>query len=310
MRALVLRDPEQDPRLEDFGEPRATDGDVVVSVVAAALNPVDVKQATASGQSNLPRVVGNEAVVDCGGTLAYAERTVSPFGSVAEQAVVAADRLVDLPPQTDPSAAVAIGIPGIAAWMALQHVGQLRDGETVVVLGATGAAGTVAVQGAKLLGAGRVVAAGRRRDRLEPLTDIGADAIAVLDGADDTTRLREAADGDVDLIFDPLFGSPLAAAMKTLGPGGRSVTIGSSAGQTIDLAFGDLLGKSVLSHSNTLADPAAKKAAYREMVDHLTAGRLAVDTEDVTLDNVEDAWRRQREGPRRKLVVRPEGSSR
>lgn len=305
MRALVLHDAGTPPRLKTIDEPDAAAGQQVVEVIAAALNPVDLQQASSSDPSELPKVMGNEAIINSDIGLAYAERTTPSSGSVAERTVIDPDKLVVLPEGVSPSAAVALGIPGIAAWLALTHVGQLSPNETVVVLGATGIAGQIAVQVAKILEAGRVVAAGRRREALEPLTDLGADVIAVLDGDDDTATLREAAGGDIDLVFDPLFGAPLVSAIHALRPGGRSVTIGMSAGPTAEVPFSGFLGKQLLSHGNMLTPAELKKDAYRELVEHLAAGRLVVDTEDFALERAEAAWTRQQKGGGPKIVIRP-----
>lgn len=304
MQALVLREAAKTPHLEDVDEPLAASGEQVVEVVAAALNPVDIAQAS-NDDGHLPRGVGIEAVVATDEGFAYAERAVPPSGSIAELTVVDADALVPLPVGVSPSAAVSLGIPGVAAWMSLADVGRLAPGETVVVLGATGAAGYIAVQVAKILGAARVVATGRRAEALEPLTDLGADAIAVLGDGDDTTAIRDAAGGEVDLVFDPLFGKPLMSAVRALRPGGRSVTIGMSAGAVAEVPFEDFLGRQLLSHLNMTAPGEATRNAYRELVEHLSAGRLVTESEDIPLRDVERAWQRQQQGPQRKLVIRP-----
>lgn len=212
-----------------------------------------------------------------------------------------------LPAGVDPVAAVSVGIPGIAAWLSLDRVARLAPGKSVLVLGATGSAGWIAVQVAKLLGAGRVVAAGRHREALQPLTELGADAIVVLGTEDDSAVLRAAAPPGFDVVFDPVFGPPLAAAVPALVRGGRSVTIGMSAGGSTQLQFGSFLGRSVLSHANQSAPQEMKNSAYEKLITHLAAGRLQTRTEQVALAEAEQAWARQRQGSGVKLVLTPEG---
>ena len=159
------------PTHRAFEEPVADEGQIVVEVAAAGVNPVDVARAAGtfhSGRDPLPFVAGGEGV----GTLPDGRRVyfgtpIRPFGSMAQQALVDASDLIELPDAlSDDGVAVALGIAGLAAWLPLTWRAGLRPGETVVVLGATGVLGSIAVQGAKLLGAGRVVAAGRDAEGL------------------------------------------------------------------------------------------------------------------------------------------------
>jgi len=177
-----------------------------------------------------------------------------------------------------------------------------------VVLGTTGVSGRVALQAAKLLGAGTVVIAGRDGDALKKLQSLGADHIAVLGGDDDAATLRDAAGGGADVVFDPLFGAPLVAAVKALNPGGRSVTIGMSASAVAEIPFAAFLGQSLLSHTNMTTSADLKRAAFSRLVGHVAAGEIVTETEDIPLEGAEEAWSRQQEGPKQKLVIRPPGA--
>ena len=177
------------------------------------------------------------------------------------------------------------------------------------MLGATGSVGLVAVQAAKLLGAARVVAAGRSAAGLEQATAYGADATIRLDEtADLVAAFRDAFGGEgPSYVFDPLWGEPAAAAIQAAAPRATLVNLGQSAGATAELASAAVRFKnlSILGHTN-FAPPRDELAEhYRRLVGHAIAGEIRLDVERVPLDAVADAWRRQAEGPGTKLVVVP-----
>jgi len=175
------------------------------------------------------------------------------------------------------------------------------------VLGATGAAGQVATQAARLLGAGRVVAAGRDRVTLEALRARGADEIVVLGGDDDAGALLEASRGGADVVYDPLWGTPFVAALQATKPGGRTVSVGRSAGQLIaGVPFFSLAGRSMLTYRNGDAPRDIIVSAFHRILAHASAGELVVDIEEFPLEQAARAWRLQQGAPHRKLVLRPE----
>lgn len=305
MRGLVLEDVGGAPRLADVPEPVAGPGQVVVTVVAAGLNPVDLKMAD-DATLPVPRVVGTEAVVELSGRRAYAERTVVPHGSLARRAVVDPRRTVTLPGDLTEEAALAVGIAGLAAWVPLEAVAGLQPGETVVVLGATGAVGRIAVQAARLLGAGRVVAVARDHGRLAELEALGVDATVRLSGGhEDTAAILDATEGGADVVLDPVWGEPMLSALGATRVTGRVVSIGSSAGSAATVPFAAVRGRSLLTYSNQLADPETKRAAYQQLVAHVLGGRLQVATRTLDLSDAVEAWRLQAAGAGTKLVLRP-----
>jgi NADPH:quinone reductase-like Zn-dependent oxidoreductase len=306
VQAFVLEQAGAQPVLQGFGEPSPDGENVTAHVLMAGLNPVDLKQAKDPVQpSPLPRVVGNEAVVDLGGRTYYAERTVAPYGSLAERCLIQRHLAIELPPELDPAAALGVGIAGLAGWVALETAGQLQPGETVIVLGATGAVGQVAVQTARLLGAGRVVAAGRDAATLSRLDELGADATVLLDGEADGAVMLEASQGGADLVLDMLFGAPLAAALQAVRTGGRIVSVGSSAATNVTIPYAAIRGRSLINYTNQLTEPSVKRAAFEQMITHLEAGDLSVSSEVVPLERVQDAWQRQATSPHTKIVVQP-----
>src|SRR5918997_2597215 len=211
MRAAVLHEHGGVPALEEFRDPSAEPGAVMLELEAAAMNPVDVR--VASGQFALerydvPYVAGKEGVGrGPDGQLAYFEYSRKPFGAFAERTLVEEGDLYPVPDGLDPALAVCLGVSGLAAWLGLGWRGRLAEGETVLVLGASGVVGQIAVQAAKLLGAGRVVAAARSAEGLERATGLGADAVVALGaGGELPAAMRDASGGDgYDVVLDPLW---------------------------------------------------------------------------------------------------------
>jgi NADPH:quinone reductase-like Zn-dependent oxidoreductase len=302
------------PVYDAFADPEAGEGEVVVEVAVAGLNPVDAAKAAGTfyaGKPPLPSVAGQEGVGVVAGTgrRVYFDRPVPPYGSMAERALVAADSLMDVPDGLDDGLAAALGVAGLAAWLSLTWRAGLQAGETVLVLGATGVVGQIAVQGAKLLGAGRVVAAGRDAEALERATGLGADATVVLSSDADADALtgafREAAGGDVDVVIDPLWGEPAVAALDALRVGGRLIQIGQSAGAEAPVRSAVVRGRiaDIRGHTNFLAPPEVRREAYAAMAGHAAAGRISVPVERIPLGDVAQAWDRQRAGAHCKLVL-------
>jgi NADPH2:quinone reductase len=303
------------PRWRQFDEPVAGAGETVVEVGAAGVNPVDLAKAAGTfyaGRARVPFVAGGEGVgTVADGRRVYFDAPVHPFGSMAQRALVRSEELIEVAPGCDDALAVALGVAGLAAWLPLAWRADLQPGETVLVLGATGVLGHVAVQAAKLLGAGRVVAAGRDPEALARVEELGADAVVRFDSADAddlTNAFRGAADGDVDVVIDPLWGAPGVAALAALGTGGRHIQIGQSAGATATVPSANIRGKlvDIRGFTNFLAPHEVKAAAHRTMTKHAAAGRLTVDVDRVPLRDVGKAWERMRSGTHgRKLVLVP-----
>jgi NADPH:quinone reductase-like Zn-dependent oxidoreductase len=311
MRAAVLSDYEHPPQAGEFDDPSAADGSVVVEVGVAGINPIDLY--TAAGnlpqKPPLPSVVGREGVGRVDGKRVYFDQPLPPFGSMAERVPAASDSLIEVPEGVDDGLAVSFGISGLAAWLGLEWRGRLESGETVLVLGASGVVGQIAVQAARLLGAGKVVAAARSEEGLARARDeLGADAAVRIDAGDDLAdRFREAAGGGVDLVVDPVWGPAAVAAIEALGERGRLVQIGNASGPVTEVPARPIRNsiRSIVGHTNFAAPQEVKEPAYRTMCRHAAAGELVVPVEEVPLADVGDAWRRQAEGPGRKLVVRP-----
>jgi NADPH2:quinone reductase len=206
------------------------------------------------------------------------------------------ESLVELPDEADGDLAAALGVVGITALLALDRAAPV-DGRRVLVLGATGAVGQMAVQLAKQMGAGRVVGAGRSGERLERGRELGADKVVELGD--------RAAGGPLDIVIDSLWGEPAMAALRVIATEGRLVNVGQSAGADVRVPLESVRNRQGTIHAISSGwTPLERKAeAYRCVLDLAVAGDLTVDREVVPLDEVAAAWERQEESPGKKLVV-------
>jgi NADPH:quinone reductase len=302
--------------LPAIGEVEAPSGDDVVEVLAAPVNPIDLavsRGILATGHPPLPYVPGCEGVGRTGdGNVVWLfggalGRTAS--GAMSERVAVGDSMAIPVPDDADPAVAAGLGIAGLAGWLPLAWRAPLHGGENVLVLGATGAVGLVAVQAARLLGAARVVAAGRSAKSLERAAELGADATVRLDGDDLVAAFKEAFAGDgPSYVFDPVWGAPAAAAVQAAVPRATIVNLGQSAGPTAELASAAVRFKSlsILGHTNFAVPEDELTDHYQRLVGHVTAGDIVFDVERVPLDDVASAWQRQADGAGgTKLVLVP-----
>lgn len=320
MNAAVLRTLGKPPRCEPFAEPIPGDGEVVVQVRAAALKPVDRQMASGSHYASfraLPVVCGLDGVGKLeDGTRVFFAAPRQPHGAMAQCTVVARSHCWPLPDDVDDVSAAAIVNPGVSAWLTLLERAKLAKGEHVLVLGATGTTGRLAVQIAKLLGAGRVVAAGRDEMVLNLLQDLGADATISLDQPAEKLGdafTREAGEAGFNVIIDYLWGSPTEALLSAItrsdfgrAPGRiRLVQVGESAGATITLSAAVLRssGLEIFGSGSGTAPPLDTLLdAYHQVLSRLATGELRIQTELVPLTDVEIAWERK---SRARLVIIP-----
>ena len=318
MHAAVVRSFSAPPTYDTFPPPVASDGEVLVNVLAAGLHPRVRSAANGSHYTSdgvLPMVPGLDAVGRTPeGELLYFIVDGAVPGTMAEQAVVDRRRAVALPPGTDPAAVAAAMNPAMSSWVALRRRVAFRPGGSVLVLGATGNAGQLAVQIAKHLGAARVVGAGRDPERLDLLKTLGADEVVRLgeDEPDAADRLARAA-ADVDVVIDYLWGLPTEQAMPALltARADRAkalswVQIGSMAGQDITLPSALLrAGNLTIQGSGQGSVTAAGIVAeLPSLAAEITAGTFAVDAVPMPLKEVEQAWHAPT-APGQRIVLTP-----
>jgi NADPH:quinone reductase-like Zn-dependent oxidoreductase len=305
MNAAVVRSFERPPRFERYDVPEPTGPtESLVDVLAVGLHPrvrsgAAGQHYTSSGE--LPLIPGIDGVGRLGdGRVVYFVSPDDARGSMAERALVDLRRVIELPAHVDVATIAAAMNPAMSSWVALRHRVPLERGQSVLVLGATGNAGGMAVQVARRLGAGRVVAAGRNPQRLAELSSLGADAVVALDGDSSATAERLAtAAADVDIVLDYLWGRPASDAIVALLTArvDRSralnwIQIGAVAGPTIDLPSVALRSANLRLQGNGqgAVSPEAYLAELPSLVEEINSGVLTLGVRVVPLADVESTW--------------------
>ena len=321
MRAGLLRGFGNPPEASDVTPPEGGNGRALVRVTAAPINLLDlfIGSGRFYGDSPeppyVPGVEGIGTVVEADGlepgTRVWFsfERFDGARGSMAELCAVDEQRTVVLEHTLDDAVAAALGLTGVAAWMSLSWRGKLEPGEQVLVLGAAGAVGQVALQAARILGAGRVIGASRSEEGRAIARRLGADAVVDSSGDVDAIaeRMERACEGPLSLVIDPVWGDLATAALRGLAPQGRLVNFGSSAGIVAPLDSAVIRSKSlsVLGYTNVSLPFENVRAAVSSLHQHAAAGRINPILDRVDLDELGSAWTRAGESPHQKLVVMP-----
>lgn len=319
MKAAVLHKVGGTPRYEDFPDPVAGPGEVVIDVRAVAVENVD--RAITAGThftsegflSRLPAIPAFDGIGTLqDGTLVGFGSPRMPYGALAERTVAPSAMVTPVPDGIDPIVATVLGsaITGMSIRIAAGFV----PGETVLVQGATGVAGRLAVKVARLLGAGRIIATGRDDDQLREVRALGADAVintAIPDS--ELAQAFTAAKGEgYDIVLDYLWGRPTEILLRTLIPESfafpkrtRVIQIGESAGPNLTLPAASLRTSGVeLYGATTGLNAATMSAAYEQIVTWTRSGELTFDIEQAPLRDIETAWQRTDLRGRR-LVVTP-----
>ncbi|MFI7450008.1 hypothetical protein ACIBQX_21140 [Nonomuraea sp. NPDC049714] len=300
MKAAVVTTFSEPPHYQDHPEPQATgEHELVVDVLAAGLHPRVRMQAEGSHYSStdeLPLVPGIDGVGrGPDGRLWYFLSLGATLGSMAERTLIDTRRSVVLPRHADPVTVAATLNCAIASWLALNRRITFEKGQNVMVIGATGGTGRMAVQVARLFGADQVIAVGRDADRLAAIP--GADATALLSDPESIGR----AGAEVDVVLDFVWGAPAAAAMTALVTGRTDPTrpltwveLGSMAGPQAPIPSAALRSSRLQiigsgQGSLTTADMAAEAPAVAA---EIVRGTFAVDATEVALQHVEQIWTR------------------
>lgn len=303
VRAAVVTSFDHPPRCGDVPEPVTTrPHEVVVDVLAAALSRRVLSAADGSHYTSadvLPMVPGIDGVGrDPSGRLRYFVLPDTTLGSMAERTVVDLRRSVELPDDVDPVLVAAAMNPAMSSWIALTRRTAFTRGQKVLVLGATGSAGRIAVQVAHDLGASSVVAVARDPARLIGLTPLGADVLVDLAGPDAAAALARAG-ADVDVVLDYLWGEPAAAALRAVVPARADdqqpltwIQIGSVAGVESPVPSAALRATrlSIIGSGQGSVSPRDIVAELRSLADAVGAGRFDVRPRTVPLEQVDRAW--------------------
>ena len=319
MNAAVVSTFDHPPRYTTFADPVAGEGEKLVSVSAAGLHPIvkALAKGTHYGSTGeLPFIAGVDGVGKLeDGTRVYFGIARSPFGTFAERAIAASWLCLPLPEAIDDLTAAGIANPAMSSWAALTARAKFVAGESVLILGATGVAGQLAVQVAKRLGARRVVAAGRNPEALEKLKTLGADSVISLDKdqAPLVSAFRtEIAEG-VDVVLDYLWGQPAELVLQAISQRGlrktgtriRFIQIGDSAGKTISLAAATLRssGLELLGSGFGSASLEQIRQSLAEFFDVAAKEPFQFHSKAAPLRDVETLWNSAEEGTR--LVFQP-----
>jgi len=304
MKAAIVEQAGHAPVFGRFAEPVATPGSSVIRVTASAISHVTKGRASGAHYSaggDLPLVPGIDGVgVDAAGRRVYFILPAAPFGGMAERCLVDARRCIALPDDLDDVAAAAMAIPGMSSWAALVERAHLRAGETVLINGATGASGRLAIQVARHLGAKRIVATGRNAAAFEELQALGADVTIALTPDRDAmeqafkAQFRDGVDVVLDYLWGPSAETLIVAAAKA-GPEAvpiRYVQIGAASGADITLP-GAALRSSALqlmgSGIGSIAQPRIL-AAIRGVLEAAPVAGFRVATRTMALADVAHAW--------------------
>jgi NADPH:quinone reductase-like Zn-dependent oxidoreductase len=307
MKAAIVTGFDRVPEYGEFEEPVAQAGEVLVKVSASGLSQLVRGQAAGRHYSSsgvLPLIPGVDGV----GRLADGRRVYfafprAPFGAMAERTVVKSSQCVALPEELDDVTAAAVANPGMSSWVALKERARFVAGETVLINGATGVSGRLAIQIAKYLGASRVIATGRNEASVAELPALGADSVIALDQPPERLTevfRKEIVEGGVNVILDYLWGASAESMIGAIAGHGsgnaepriRYVQIGSLSGQTISLPSGALRSSGLELLGSGLGSVSFETLVKNigELMKAVVPGKLKIDVQALPLTQVGTAW--------------------
>jgi NADPH:quinone reductase-like Zn-dependent oxidoreductase len=318
MKAAIITAPGKSPVYGNFNEPLASEEMELIDVTASALSQFSKSRSSGSHYSSegvFPVVAGADGVGrTADGKRVYFALPDTPFGALAEKSRVRSQHCVALPGGLDDATAAAIANPGMSAWAGLVERARLQPGETVLVNGATGTAGRLAVQLARHLGAGRIVGTGRNEVELEELESLGADVVIpfALENPRGAGNYEEALIAQfsrgIDVVIDYLWGESaktvivaIAKAVEDPKPV-RFVHVGGASGeQNIELPGAALRSSPIqLMGSGVKSVPFAKLlGAIGKVFEAVAPANLRIAKTQVSLSEIEKAW----DLPRKPRVV-------
>ena len=304
MYAAVVTAFDQPPVYQEFPTPSPGEDQELVRVAASAIAPRVLSQANGSHYTStdaLPLIPGVDGVAkDADGRYRYFILPDTTLGAMAERTLIDPRRSVALPDDTDPVLIAAAMNPAMSSWIALRRRIDFRPGSRVLIMGATGNAGRMAVQIAKRLGASHVTAAGRNPQKLAPLTALGADTLVDL-GQDEKASARDlaAAGRNVDVVIDYLWGAPTAAALYTIVPAREDdsqpltwIQIGSVAGRESAIPSAALRATrlQIVGSGQGSVSPREILQELPGLATEVTTGGYQIDARTVPLTDVSAAW--------------------
>ena len=309
------------PKYGDFADPIAeNDNQLLIIVKAAAVKNLDKGRVSgqhySSGGDKQPKVAGIDGV----GQLADGTRVygLGITGMIAEKALIDKSKMVKVPDGIDDVTAAALPNAVMGAGAALRYRANIKAGDVVLINGATGVTGRMAVQLAKHFGAKKVIVTGRNPESLAKLLTLGADETISLKQYDEAIvkRLKEInSETPFDIVIDYLWGHPAELVLEVFqGKGGithkvKFVTVGGMAGDKIQLSSGTLRSVDLeISGSGLGSLPReAFKKLFTELLPEVfelaSEGKIVIDTVAANLKDVETAWAKEIEGGKRLVIV-------
>ena len=300
MKAAIVPQAGRAPVYGDFNEPAPAVGESRVVVTAAALSPVVKARASGthySASGSFPIGVGIDGVgrLDDGSRVHFFLPR-APYGSMAEKVVVPSSQCAIVPDGLDDITAAAIAIPGMSSWVALKERASFTVGETVLVNGATGTSGRLAVRVAKYLGATKVIATGRQAAKLQSIKALGADETILLNENRDALE-NTFKEGGVDIVLDYLWGQSAECLLIAGSRAGtdkpiRFIQIGTASGANISLSGAILRSTAIELKGSGLGSVPVNRIVrgIEEMLHAAVVGRFQMATKPIPLSEVERVW--------------------
>ena len=305
MRAAIISERGAPPVVGDFREPEAREGSVLIDVDTAGLGGWDVLGAYRLGVE-YPCVIRGEGVGrnPQGQRVYFGERSILPFGAWAERTLVPTEEVWAVPDDVDDKTAISMGIAATGAIVPLEKA-NIQKGDNVLILGATGTLGQIAIQLARHLGAGLVVGAARSEAALQSLKARGiADSVVTLGGSDDVAALKDASNGGFDVVLDLVCGQPMLSALKATRWGARIMTVGTGAGRQINLDIADLLFRTLSCIGTGQRPPADRQLIWQRLLEINRQDKFVIDYVDFPFEQAAQAWAAQVSGPHAKVTAR------
>ena len=304
MKAAIVEQAGHAPVFGNFADPAPAPGMRVVRVTASAISHVTKSRASGahySADGALPLVPGIDGVgIDEAGRRVYFILPEAPYGGMAERCLVDARRCIALPDGLADADAAAMAIPGMSSWAALVERARLRAGETVLINGATGASGRLAIQVARHLGAKKIIATGRNAAAFDELHALGADATIALTPDRDAletafkARFRDGVDVVLDYLWGPSAETLILAAAKAGADAVpiRIVQIGALGGSDITLPSAALRSSAIQLMGSGIGSVPQPRilAAIRGVLDAAPQAGFKVSARALPLSEVATAW--------------------
>lgn len=292
MRAARMLERNGTPILQDVPEIYPSEGTRRIEVLAAGLQRGDLMRSQGTYKvPALPYTIGGEGVGRLpDGQRVYFGHSIPESGAACEFTIVPDEEIWSIPDEIDDGTAIALAIAGTGALIPLE-MANIQSGDNVLILGASGPLGQIALQLSKAMGAGRVVGAARGLAALERLRARGiADDIVQLGQGDDEGALKRAAGEGFNVVLDCLFGAPAEAALRATAYGARMMSIGIQAGTTMTVALKDMTHRSHFGVSTSHRDAGERKAAYERLLDYARSIPIVVNSTEFDLKDVDAAW--------------------